>query len=272
VDRAKKGAGRRAAAVVPERFLAAEFAGFDHADQAAFQSGRDVPQRIAATEGLVPNPLTELGHRHGAGEHQGPFLGGDRHQYVPLGTHRKRSQQLRPIDLGQIFGQPLDQPLPVRIIGGDQFGVGLGIGIVDGAPEKNLAADHADTRPITEHIRRIFGVDPADHGQAAAVEFGKGIAHRAKHPHLRALILRVPFGHGQTAGTDGAADHDPAAGHGVADAVGGIALDNHIRADIEVADIVGGRTFADDGGSLQAHAAKPLPGRSLDPDGQGPVD
>ena len=129
----------------------------------------------------------------------------------------------------------------------------------------DLAADHADAGPVAEDIFRILRIDAADHANAAAVELGKGVAHRAEHPHFRSLIVRVPFGHGQAAGADGAADHHPAAGHGVADAVGGIALDDDIRADVEIADIVRGRALADDGRALQAHAAEPLPGRSLDP-------
>ena len=50
----------------------------------------------------------------------------------------------------------------------------------------------------------------------------------------------------------------------VADAVGSISKDCDISTDIEVADIIGGRTFAEDGGAWLAHAAEPLPDRPLD--------
>ena len=157
-----------------------------------------------------------------------------------------------------------DQPLPLLIVRPVEAGIGFGIGVIDRAAEIDETADHTDTGAVAEDIVRILGVDAADHGDAAAVELGKGVAGGAENPEFGSGVVRVPLGHGQTAGADRAADVHLAVGHGVAGAVGGVAEDGDFGADIEITDIVGGRALAEDGGARHAHAAETLAGGTID--------
>ena len=130
--------------------------------------------------------------------------------------------------------------MPLGVVDGAQFGVGLGVGVIDFSAEEDGPAYHSDAGPITENILGILRIDAADHGDAAAIELGKGVADRAEHPEFRPAIFGIPFGHGQTAGSNRAGDIDLAIGHGIAGAVAGIAEHDNLRADIEIANVVGG--------------------------------
>ena len=271
VDGAEEGAGRGRIAVGPEGFAPAQITALDHPDQVALEPRGQVAQRVAAAEAFVPDAAAEFGHGHGPGEHQGPLLRSDGGEQLPLVALGEGGQQFRPADARQEFGQPVQQPLPLGVVRPGELGVGGRIGTVGGAAEVDLAAHHAHAGPIAKHVVRVLRLHPADHADAAAVELGEGVAHRAEHPHLGPLVVRVPLGHGQAAGADGAADHHPAAGHGVAHAVGGVALDDDVRADIQVADVVRGRALADDGRAGLAHAAEPLAHRAGDAQGERPL-
>ena len=271
VDRAEEGAGRGRVAVGPEGLAPAQVATLDHPDQVALEPRGQVAQRVATAKALVPDAAAELGHGHGPGKHQGPLLRGDGGEHLPLGALGKRGQQFPPADALEEFGQPVKEPLPFGVVRPGELGVGGRVGTVGAAAEIDLAADHAHAGPIAEHVVRVLRFHPADHSETAAVELGKGVAHRAEHPHLGPLVVRVPLGHGQAAGADGAADHHPAAGHGVAHAVGGVALDDDVRADVQVADVVRGRALADDGRAGLAHAAEPLAHRAGDTEGERPL-
>ena len=128
--------------------------------------------------------------------------------------------------------------MPLLIIRIDQFGIISRVGIVSRPAVVDPAPDHADTGPVAENIFFLLGFNAADNNDSATVKLGKGVAHRTKDPHFRAGVIRVPLGHGQSTGTDGTADHNPAGCHGVADTVGGIALDYDICADIKITDVV----------------------------------
>ena len=126
------------------------------------------------------------------------------------------------------------------------------------------AANHTDAGSVTQDIVGILGIDTADNSDTAAVELGKGVTGGTQDPQLRSFVVRVPLGHGQTAGTDRTADKYLAVGHGVADTVGRIAENGNLGTNIEITDIIGSRTFADDGGAGHSHATKTLAAWTFD--------
>ena len=262
MDRAVEGTGRGRLVVGPEGLPPPQVTGLDQPDRAAVQARGQVAQGVAA-ERLVPDLGPELGHGHGTGKDQGPFLGGNGHENFPFLAHGQFFQQLLAADGLEIAGYSVDQPLPLLVVRFDFLDIGGGKAAIGLAAKVDHAANHAHTGPIAEHVVRGLGINTADHAEPAAVELGKGVAHRAQYPELGPGIFRVPLGHGQTAGADGAPDHHLAVGHGVADAVGGIAQHGDLGADIEVAHVVRGRPLADDGGAGLAHAAQPLAGRAF---------
>ncbi|EKD37354.1 MAG: hypothetical protein ACD_75C01159G0003 [uncultured bacterium] len=263
MDRAIVGARRSRFAVGPIGFFSAQVAADNHADGASVESRSQVSQWIAA-EFPVPVLVPEFGHGHGTREHEGPFLGGNRHQDMPFFPLREEFEQLGFTYFFEKADDICGKPLPLFIAWGSELGIGFRIGVIGFAAKIDGAADHPDTGTVAENVVGIFRLDAADNRNSAAVELGKGIAGRAEDPEFRPFELGIPLGHGQTAGADGAADEYLAVGHGVARTVGGIAQDRDFRADIEIADVVRGRTFTDDGGAGHTHAAEPLSGRALD--------
>ncbi len=132
---------------------------------------------------------------------------------------------------------------------GDRLGIGVGVGAVGLAAEVDRAADHADAGPIAQDIFGVFGSTPQTTPMPPQLNSAKvSPTEPSTHSsgrwysgfHLVMVRPRAPM--------------EPpiihlAVGHGVADAVGGIALDGDLGADIEIADIVRGGAVADDGGA-----------------------
>ena len=92
--------------------------------------------------------------------------------------------------------------MPLFIIGFHQFGIGFGIGVVNGPAEINGTANHTDTGTVAEHIVRIFAVNTTDDSNTTAVEFGKGVTAGTQDPQFRFVVIGIPLGHGKTTGAD----------------------------------------------------------------------
>ena len=74
------------------------------------------------------------------------------------------------------------------------------------------------------------------------------------------------FGHGHAAGADIALHVDLALGHGIGNAVGGVAVHHDGGAGIEPSNIIGDRPHDIDEGVGESHGSHPLTGRAGDPD------
>ena len=133
-----------------------------------------------------------------------------------------------------------------------------------GTPEKDLAPHHAHQRTIAEYILRILGVMAAYHGDTAGHEFTEIIPHRTKHPKLGRFETGVVFGHGHAAGADVAGNTDFTLGHGIAHAIGRIAVNHDGGTGVEPAHIIGHRPFHFDQRVGKPHGTHALTGRSLD--------
>ena len=157
------------------------------------------------------------------------------------------------------------QPVPVGVPDRRQAGVGLAEARVRTA-EEHLAADHADQRPVAEHVFGVLGLQAADHGDAAGHELAEVVPDRAQHPELGRLEAGVVLGHGHAAGADVAGDADAPLGHAVGRAVAGVAVHDDLRPGVEPAHVVGDRAEDLDDGVREPHRAQPLAGVPRDPD------
>ncbi len=172
----------------------------------------------------------------------GFLLGRPGHDELPgigIGQFRK---QFCPADPGKKQFQVPCEPLPVGRFDGQYSGVRLAESPVR-APEKHLAAHHADQGPVSQDIAGVLGIDATDDGNAAGHEFSEIISDRSQNPELRGRKPRVLLGHGHAARSDIAADKDLALGHGVAGAVSRMAVDHDLGAGIQPAHIIGNRAL-----------------------------
>ena len=76
----------------------------------------------------------------------------------------------------------LGEPFPVLGREVHELHVLFAVLVPDGAAEVDRAAHHAHAGPIAQDVLTVPGVDAADHGYAAGLELGEGIAHVAEIP------------------------------------------------------------------------------------------
>ncbi len=157
------------------------------------------------------------------------------------------------------------EPFPVLLRQVHEPYVRLAV-FLDRAAEIDRAADHAHAGTVAQDVLGVPGIHAADHGNAAGLELGKGIAHAAEVPGLEVREPGVLLGHGVAPRAAAALDVELALGPRVMCAVRHVAEHGDRRAAVEPARVVGRRTLDHDLGVVHAHAAHALSRRALDGD------
>ena len=261
-------AGRQEFQVFPHGDVAPEDPGRDQRDRAAVEI-RQIPDEPSLPEFLVPDEPTEIGHL--ADGLDALFGGLAGHEKLPgRAVRQQRFLELAAADRLEEFLQVAGKPAPLIVADLGEPGVLFAEPPV-GAAEEDPAAHHAHAGPVAEDVVRVVRLVAADHRGAARHELGEGVACTPEDPQLRRSKPRVLLRHRHAPGADVAGYVDLPLRHGVADAVGRLAVDDDPGARVEPTHVVRCGPHDLDKGVGKPHGAHALPGRTGDPDRDGLV-
>ncbi len=209
-------------------------------------------------EFAVPDEPTEVLH---LAEGPGALLAGlSRGEDLPGRAVRCQGlEQLGAVDRVKEILHVRLEPVPLFVRDIDELGVLFAVTFIRPA-EKDLATHHSHTGAMAEYVVGVKGPMPAHNGDASRHELRERIAHAAEDPELGRGEAGVVLGHRHAAGADVACHIDLALGHGIAAAVGGMAVHDNVGTGVEPAYIVRGGTHDLDPRVGETHGAHALSG------------